>query len=188
MSRASRSRRPCARGDVLCAEPGRSRPRPDAMSGRLGKATSRTPSMHVDEKSDEATVPRKRPNKGRSWREGSHPRETADRRPWFGHRLILGARQSKHRPHCLGFTEPSGYVDGGAIDQRHHGADTGGRHQAPSSFRTMASRRRCRMTNCVILEVRNPRWPINVIGMHRTVIKVSWAPAEATSRSSFVLR
>ena len=21
----------------------------------------------------------------RSWREGSHPRETADRRPWFGH-------------------------------------------------------------------------------------------------------
>ena len=65
MRRASRSRRPCARGDVLCAEPGRSRPRPDAMSGRLGKATSRTPSMHVDEKSDEATVPRKRPNKGR---------------------------------------------------------------------------------------------------------------------------
>jgi len=33
--------------------------------GRLGKATSRTPSVHVDEKSDEAIVPWKRPNKGR---------------------------------------------------------------------------------------------------------------------------
>ena len=47
-------------------------------------------------------------------------------------RLILGARQSKHGPDCLGFTEPSGYVDGGAIGQRHHRADTGGRHQAPA--------------------------------------------------------
>ena len=35
------------------------------VSGRLGKAKSRTPSMHVDEKSDEAILPRKRPNKGR---------------------------------------------------------------------------------------------------------------------------
>jgi hypothetical protein len=35
------------------------------VPGRLGKATSRTPSMYVDEKSDEAVVPRKRPNKGR---------------------------------------------------------------------------------------------------------------------------
>jgi hypothetical protein len=35
------------------------------MSGRLGKARSRTPSMYVDEKSDEAIVPRKRSNKGR---------------------------------------------------------------------------------------------------------------------------
>ena len=35
------------------------------MPGRLGKATSRTPSMRVDEKSDEAIVPRKRSNKGR---------------------------------------------------------------------------------------------------------------------------
>jgi hypothetical protein len=35
------------------------------VPGRLGKATSRTPSMNVDEKSDEVTVPRKRPNKGR---------------------------------------------------------------------------------------------------------------------------
>src|SRR5262245_58671546 len=29
MGRTSRSRRPCARGDVLCAEPGRSHPCPD---------------------------------------------------------------------------------------------------------------------------------------------------------------
>jgi hypothetical protein len=32
---------------------------------RRGKATSRTPSMYVDEKSDEAIVPAKRLNKGR---------------------------------------------------------------------------------------------------------------------------
>ena len=35
------------------------------VPGRLGKATSRTPSMHVDEKSDEAIVLAKRLNKGR---------------------------------------------------------------------------------------------------------------------------
>ena len=35
------------------------------MPGRLGKATSRTPSMYVDEKSDEAIVPAKRLNNGR---------------------------------------------------------------------------------------------------------------------------
>ena len=35
------------------------------VSGRLGKATSRTPSMYVDEKSDEAILPAKRLNKGR---------------------------------------------------------------------------------------------------------------------------
>src|SRR5215475_10720147 len=33
MGRTSRSRRPCARGDVLCAEPGRSHPRPDSYAG-----------------------------------------------------------------------------------------------------------------------------------------------------------
>ena len=35
------------------------------MPGRLGKATSRTPSMYVDEKSDEAILLAKRLNKGR---------------------------------------------------------------------------------------------------------------------------
>jgi hypothetical protein len=38
---------------------------PGPVPGRLGKATSRPPSMHVDEKSDEALVLAKRPNKGR---------------------------------------------------------------------------------------------------------------------------
>ena len=35
------------------------------VPGRLGKATSRTPSTYVDEKSDEAIVLAKRLNKGR---------------------------------------------------------------------------------------------------------------------------
>jgi hypothetical protein len=35
------------------------------VPGRLGKATSRTPSMYVDKKSDEAIVLAKRLNKGR---------------------------------------------------------------------------------------------------------------------------
>src|SRR5712664_4232909 len=64
MGRTSRSRRPCARGEVLCAEPGRSHPCPD-LSGPAREGNSRTPSMYADEKSDEVVVPRKRPNKGR---------------------------------------------------------------------------------------------------------------------------
>src|SRR5712671_102633 len=64
MGRTSRSRRPCARGEVLCEEPGRSHPCPD-LSGPAREGNSRTPSMYADEKSDEAVVPRKRPNKGR---------------------------------------------------------------------------------------------------------------------------
>ena len=36
----------------------------------------------------------------------------------------------KHRPDCLGFAEARGYVDRGAIGQRHHGAYTRDRHQA----------------------------------------------------------
>src|SRR6202167_6583599 len=47
-------------------------------------------------------------------------------------RLILGARQPKHRPDGLGFAEASRNVDGGAIGQRHYGANAGGRHQAPA--------------------------------------------------------
>ena len=61
---ASRSRRPHARGDVLCAEPGRSHPCPDTSAGPAREGRIRTPSMHVEEKSDEAIVPRKRSNKG----------------------------------------------------------------------------------------------------------------------------
>ena len=63
MGRTSRSRRPCARGEVLCAEPGRSHPCPELCAGPAREGISRTPSMHVDEKSDEAIVPAKRLNK-----------------------------------------------------------------------------------------------------------------------------
>src|SRR5207342_619553 len=45
-------------------------------------------------------------------------------------RLILGARQPKHRPDGLGFAEASRNVDGSPIGQRHYGANAGGRHQA----------------------------------------------------------
>src|SRR5258708_38638374 len=45
-------------------KPGRSHPCPD-LSGPAREGRSRTPSMYADEKSDEAVVPRKRPNKGR---------------------------------------------------------------------------------------------------------------------------
>src|SRR3979409_2117964 len=65
MGRTSRSRRPCARGEVLWAEPGRSHSCPASVPGPAREGKSRTPSMYVDEKSDEAVVPRKRPNKGR---------------------------------------------------------------------------------------------------------------------------
>src|SRR6516225_9862936 len=37
MGRTSRSRRPCARGEVLCAEPGRSHPRPDLCRAGSGR-------------------------------------------------------------------------------------------------------------------------------------------------------
>ncbi len=60
-----RSRRPHARGDVLCTEPGRSHPCPDLGRGRFRKATSRTLNMYAGEKSDWAIVPKKRPNNGR---------------------------------------------------------------------------------------------------------------------------
>ena len=58
----SRSRRPHARGDVLCTEPGRSHPCPDRHAGPVQEGNSRTMNMHADEKSDGVTVPEKRPN------------------------------------------------------------------------------------------------------------------------------
>src|SRR5580700_9999847 len=65
-------------------------------------------------------------------------------------RLMLGARQPKHRPDGLGFAEASRNVDGGAIGQRHHGANAGGRHQALAHLVIAddANRPRCRMTIC----------------------------------------
>src|SRR5260370_40218057 len=65
MRGTSRSRRPCARGDVLCRNLGGLIHARSFVPGRLGKATSYTPSVYVDEKSDEAIVLMKRSNKGR---------------------------------------------------------------------------------------------------------------------------
>ena len=35
-------------------------------------------------------------------------------------------------PDCLGVTKARRHINGGAIGQRHHGANTGNRHQAPA--------------------------------------------------------
>ena len=61
---ALRSRSPCARGEVLCAEPGRSRARPKCVVGPIPEGASRTKDMNVHEKSDTAIVPKKVSNKG----------------------------------------------------------------------------------------------------------------------------
>src|SRR6266403_3905684 len=63
MGRTSRSRRPCARGEVLCTEPGKSHPCPDRQAGAVHEGNSRTMNMHADENSDGVIVPEKRPNK-----------------------------------------------------------------------------------------------------------------------------
>src|SRR5258707_1129940 len=96
MGRTSRSRRPCARGEVLCAEPGRSHPCPD-LSGPAREGNSRTPSMYADEKSDEAVVLRKRPNKGRQL-----PAEVVEGRasPEGNSRRPTGGRGSDTEPRC----------------------------------------------------------------------------------------
>ena len=59
------------------------------MPGRLGKATSRTPGMHVDEKSDEVIRAEKRPNKG-----GLPPAEAVEQRtlPKGNSRQTAGVR------------------------------------------------------------------------------------------------
>src|ERR1700682_595132 len=62
MRRTSRSRRPCARGEVLCTEPGRPHPCPAGHAGPAHEGESRTMSMHADEESDEGVVPMKRSN------------------------------------------------------------------------------------------------------------------------------
>src|SRR5580704_3834994 len=62
MRRTSRSRRPCARGEVLCTEPGRPHPCPAGHAGPAHEGKSRTMSMHADEESDEGVVPMKRSN------------------------------------------------------------------------------------------------------------------------------
>lgn len=61
---ASRSRRPYARGEVFCAEPGRSRERPIDDIGTISEGANRTGNMYVHEKSDMVVVPKKAANKG----------------------------------------------------------------------------------------------------------------------------
>src|ERR1017187_658209 len=56
------SERLCATSRGPSPPPAQIRPR---VPGRLGKAQSRTESMYVDKKSDEAILPAKRLNKGR---------------------------------------------------------------------------------------------------------------------------
>src|SRR6202162_785480 len=63
MGRTSRSRRPCARGEVLCTEPGKSHPCPDRQAGPVHEGNSRTMNMHADENSDGVILPEKRRNK-----------------------------------------------------------------------------------------------------------------------------
>src|SRR5260370_32381527 len=52
----------CARGEVLCTEPGRPHPCPAGHAGPAHEGKSRTMSMHADEESDEGVVPVKRSN------------------------------------------------------------------------------------------------------------------------------
>ena len=60
-----------AQSETLCtwrrslSEPGRSHPCPEVCAGPAREGISHTPSVYVDEKSDEAIVLRKRSNKGR---------------------------------------------------------------------------------------------------------------------------
>src|SRR5260370_14936934 len=63
MGRTSRSWSPCARGEVLCTEPGKSHPCPDRQAGPVHEGNSRTMNMYADENSDGVIVPEKRPNK-----------------------------------------------------------------------------------------------------------------------------
>src|SRR5262245_56604628 len=73
---ASRCRRPHARGDVLCTEPGRPHPCPERHTGPAHAGNSRTMSMYAGEKSDEGIGPMKQPNK-----EGSPSAEAVEGRP-----------------------------------------------------------------------------------------------------------
>src|ERR1700732_216744 len=63
VGRPSPSLSPCARGEVLCTEPGKSHPCPDRQAGPVHEGNSRTMNMHADENSDGVIVPEKRPNK-----------------------------------------------------------------------------------------------------------------------------
>ena len=85
--------------------------------GRFMKATSRTPSMYVDEKSDEAIVPWKRSNNGRQL-----PAEVVEGRAFTQGKQPTGGRGSD--------TEPRYHVDPIAAV-----------HRSASGFKPHAGRR-----------------------------------------------
>ena len=73
-------------GGLICAR---------TCAGPAREGRSRTPSMYADEKSDEAVVPRKRPNKGRQL-----PAEVVEGRASPEGEQPTGGRGSDTEPRC----------------------------------------------------------------------------------------
>ena len=78
-----RSRRPCARREVLCAEPGRSHKCPAMLAGSVPEGANQTRNMGVYEKSDTAIVPENTVNKG----------DTSLAEQWEGRAVLKWNRQ-----------------------------------------------------------------------------------------------
>jgi hypothetical protein len=70
--------------------------------------------------------------------------------------LVPEGCQSEHRPDSLGVSESGGYVDGGAIGQRHHRADPRHRHQAPAHIISPDDGQQATMKNADLLAKRPP--------------------------------
>lgn len=176
MRGTSRSRRPCARGDVLCRNLGGLIYVRKFVPGRLGKASSHTPSVHVDEKSDEAIVLTKRSNKGRQL-----PAEVVEGRASPKGKQPTNGRGSD--------AEPSSHVDpidGCAPDPRWvqpvctDGRPKGGARCVSSARRDLCGGRgailvpTATMGQHVMLQYRSRFWPLS---MH------SFEPIRCASRS-----
>src|SRR5580658_1192562 len=124
MGRTSRSRRPCARGEVLCTEPGKSHPCPDRQAGPVHEGNSRTMNMHADENSDGVIVPEKRSNnegvssaetvEGRTSPKGNGGRTAAARTLAPGYRV-----ERTHRRAPSGATEQECTVHCTAASHHH---------------------------------------------------------------------
>jgi hypothetical protein len=70
--------------------------------------------------------------------------------------LILGRRQSKRRPDCLGVPEASRHVDGSAVGQRHHRSDTRDCHHSPTNIIIPDDGQQATMKNADLLAKRLP--------------------------------